>query len=271
MMKRAGVHPSSVGVILENTEMEFIPPLDESTQIYNLQEFGGRGKSYWDMLASKAKKKKVDKEDIEELKKIIDFIAKIHKIKHPSKDKKQLTAVYNDSLRAVIGHPEYLLMFLHDIPDDYPVLPPSKQGKFVALMIENMHYFKNHPERLTALHGDFWGANLFFKKDGGIYAVDYSRMPWGDPAFDVGFWASQYIFRWHLTRNDYYKELCEKFLEMYIEETGDKEIRNSIIYSLGLVVVIYVSPKFIKDLDIDVRKRYYDHVVKMLKKEEFFW
>ena len=47
------------------------------------------------MLADKSSKKEIDSVDKKEIDKVIDFIVSIHKIKHPSKDKNKLTAVYN--------------------------------------------------------------------------------------------------------------------------------------------------------------------------------
>ncbi|MBU0906613.1 MAG: hypothetical protein KKD18_02335 [Nanoarchaeota archaeon] len=145
MANRAGLSPKSLGVILKNEKMEFLPELSEDTQIFQIQEYGGEGKSYLTILDEKKNKTEIDQEDVYEIEKIVDYISAIHKIKHPSSDEKQLTAVYNDNIRNVIGHQEYMLMLLHSIDESNPIIPPEKQGEFLSLMLENMHYFKDRP------------------------------------------------------------------------------------------------------------------------------
>jgi len=261
----------SLGVFIHNIDFKEIPGADEESEIYQIQEFGGEGKSYLQILEGNTNKKNIDLKDKEEINKIIDYITEIHKIKHPSQDKKRLDAVYNDFLRNVIGHPEYILQLFHDMPKDNTVLSPDKQGEFLTLMIENMHYFKNKSERLTAIHGDFWGANVFFNDNASMYVIDHSRMPWGDPGFDVGLFMGSYIISYHKTKNPYFKELANYFLERYIEKTGDKEVLNTMIYALGLIAVIYASPLHVPDISDETRKSVYLHIVKMLKQKRFSW
>jgi len=272
MMEKANIEPKTIGVVIKNREVEVLPEITDSTEVYHIQEYGGEGKSYIDMLEEKEGKKEVDQEDKEEIDKIVNFIAEIHKMKHPSKDKERLRALYNDCLRNVIGNPEYLLLLLNEIPESSPVLSPKKeQGEFIALMLENLHYFKNRPDRLVALQGDFWGANVFFRKDKSMFVIDYSRMPWGDAGFDIGIWMSQYVVRSHKGNKEYFINLGKYFLEKYIEKTGDKEIKKTIVYSLGLVSAMYASPVWVPGFEDSVRRTFFDHVQEMLKRKEFFW
>lgn len=272
MLKRSDIPPQSLGIAVKNEEIEFLPEITEATEIYHVQEYGGEGKSYLEMLKEKQNKKEVDKADKEEVDKIVDFIVQIHKNKHPTKDVKRSTAVYNDCLRSVIGNPEYLLQLLHEIPEDNPLLSPKKQqGEFLSLMLENMHHFKDEPDRLVALHGDFWGANVFFRKDGSMFVIDYSRMPWGDAGFDIGFWMSGYLLGYHLGNKNYFKKLGNYFLEKYIEKTKDKDVRKTMVHSLGLVSAMYASPVWVPGIDPQVRKSFFEHILGMLKKKEFYW
>ena len=269
--RNKNTNPRSLGILVKNKELEFLPEITEDTEIYQIQDFGGEGISYLELLDKKLEKCIVDEKDKQEIDSIVDYLAEIHKTKHKSEDKKILNAVYNDFLRNIIGHPEYLLMLLHDIPQGNRVLSPKKQGEFISLMLENMHYFKNESYRLSAIHGDFWGANVFFREDESLYVVDHSRMPWGDPGFDVGFWLSQYLINYIKTENIYFKNLGEYFLEEYLKKTGDYDIMGIISYSLGLVAVMYCSPLIVPELKDEVRKKIYDHTIEMLRKKEFFW
>ncbi len=267
---KSSSNPGSIGIAIHDEDIFFLPEINEDTQIYQIQDFGGKGTSYSKLLQDK-NKEAVDEIDKSEIDSVVDYLIQIHSIKHPSEDKKQLNAVYNDFVRNVIGHPEYLLLLLHEIPKDNVVLSPKDQGEFVLLMLEMMHYLKDRPERLRAIHGDFWGANLFFRKDHSIYVVDHSRMPWGDPGFDVGFWLSQYLINYHIYKKNYYKKLGEYFMQRYLEKTQDYGIFPAVIYSLGLISVMYASPKIVPNMDNKTREAIYNHTISMLKQKRFFW
>ncbi len=272
MLSRHNYFPNSIGVAIKNgNRVEFLPDIKESTEVYQIQEYGGEGISYSEMLDRKSNKTQIDEEDKKEIEKVIDFIVPIHKTKPASKSKEKLNAMYNDYLRSVIGHPEYLLLLLQRVPDDSPVLKPKEQGKLVTLMLDNMHYFKNRSERLSAIHGDFWGANVFFRGDNSVFAIDYSRMPWGDPGFDVGIWMSQYMIKYHMSKSKYFKDLGNYFLEQYIDKTEDKGVINTMVYGLGVVSVIYSHPQSTPGIEAGARMSFYNHVCRMLEKKEFSW
>jgi len=112
---------------------------------------------------------------------------------------------------------------------------------------------------------------VFFKEGGEMFVVDYSRMPWGEPGFDVGFWVSQYLLNYHKYKNDYFRKLGQLFLDKYVERTGDKEIVKTMVYSLGLISVMYSSSTWVPGIDDGVRKSFYEHITEMLKRKEFFW
>jgi len=272
MCHRSQVKPQSIGVILENQdEFEIIPEINEKTVIYNVQEFQSDGVSYWSLLQDRKYKLKVDEDDLVELKKINDYINKIHKIKHPYKDIGLLKSVYNDGLRSILINPELTVTLLQDFTDSHQILPTKEHGNYVGLMLNLIYKWKDRYDRLVALHGDFWGTNLFFKKNGSIWVIDYSRIPWGDRGIDIACWLSQYLWFYHETKNPYFKELGEFFLDIYVEKSGDKEIRQAVSLMLGLMGVIYISPRFYPDLNIEAGKRFFDNILEILKSNQFVW
>ena len=270
MNKRARAFPRSLGVLAKNKRAELLPAMTDATAFYHVQEYGGDGTSYLQILNDRRLRTRMDQEDVHELDQIISFIARIHRIKHSVKDRKQLDAIYNDYLRNVIGHQEYAIQLLHAFPADAPILSPRKQAAYLGLLLEQMHHWKGRSDRLRALHGDFWAANAI-KAGERIYFVDYSRMPWGDPAMDVGFWIALYVFMWHKTGNRYYRELADTFLKLYVQKTHDKEILKAISYPLGLVAIMYAHPTWVPGIAPRVRRSFFDHIVLMLKRKEFFW
>ena len=110
-------------------------------------------------------------------------------------------------------------MLLHDFTDSHPFLPPKRHPEFVGRMLNLIHAGKDRPDRLRASYSDFWGANFFFRADGPVWVIDYSRIPWGDPATDSGWWLAQYLWFYHETKNSYFRDLGERFLALYERET----------------------------------------------------
>jgi hypothetical protein len=266
MVRRSGLAPTSLGVIIENkTERGILPDVGEETAIYHVQEFQSMGKSYWSLLQERKQKRQMDEIDRIELEKITSYLHRLHGIKYPSQDPQRWNAVYNDSLRSLLTHPELTVMLLHDFPNHHPLLPPSKQGEYVGWMLQLIHQWKNRSDRLAALHGDFWGANVFFDSDGGMGIIDYSRIPWGDPGIDVGWWLAQYLWLYQETQNSYFRELGETFLEMTEEISGDHEIRQAVSLPLGVMGVICTSPRLHPELDPAVGKRFFDHITTILQ------
>ena len=273
MARRANQSPRPIGVILMKDEhAQIAHDISDDHTIYHVQEFETASSSYLDMLDGRHKKKSLDEEDAHELAAVIEFISGVHAIRHPSADEKIKKAVYNDGIRAVIVHPELTFTLLHDFPHDYPHLPLKDQERIIGLMWANTHDWKDRADRLTALHGDFWGANIFFKHDGSLFAIDYSRIPWGDPGIDVGWWLSQYLWRYHKTGNPYFKELGEEFLRRYIAKTGDTEIRKAVTLSIGFLGIVNIYPKFHPDgIEKALGDNFLGAIYQTLENKEFVW
>ena len=273
MGKRVNLSPKPIGVILTNQDQGYIlPDIDDNTAIYHVQEYEDFDSSYSQKLQAKKDqgKSEIDQQDIKELEKVVELLSKIHAIKHPVSDPQRLKALYNDSLRNVISNPELTLVLLQSFPADHLILPRQAHKDYLGLMLNQVYKWENRYDRLSALHGDCWGANLFFKQDK-VYKIDFSRMPWGDPGVDVGWWLSQYIWLYHETRNEYFKELGEKFLQLYEQKTGDREIREAVAIILGLLGIINLTPLFYQNLNLDIAKSFYNHIIKVLEAGKFSW
>lgn len=272
MGQRAKNNPASIGVIIQNEYGEMmLPEITDSTKIFHLQEFGGTGTSYSNLLNQNINKKSVDKEDEKQLNVIADELIKIHSVKHPSKESDRLEAVYNDGLRNMLVSPELSIMMLSEFPADYKILDLEGQKEMISLMYENIKTCMGRFDRLTALHGDFWGANIFFKDDGNIFIIDFSRIPWGDPAIDVGWFITDYLWYYHSTGNEYFKDLTETWLRIYEEKSGDKELRKFMPLVIGWLGIVRIYPRWFPDHDIKIATRFINHVKDILRKKEFIW
>lgn len=273
MGQRAGEgNPLPIGVIVVNDEDGVVlPELNEQSEIYHLQEFGGTGKSYSSILSQNSNKNSVDEEDEKQLSAIADALVKIHTIKHSSQDRKQIDAIYNDGIRNMLTHPELFTMVLSEFPSDYPILDLEGQKELISLVYENMKTWMGRGDRLTALHGDFWGANIFFREDKSLFIIDFSRIPWGDPAIDAGWFTAEYLWKYHETGNPYFKQLTETWLNVYEQKSGDHEVRKAMCLVMGWVGIVQVYPRWFPNLDVEVGRKFMAHIKKILKHKEFVW
>jgi len=272
MGKRSGLSPQPIGVVLDNGGDRFMmPDINEETEIYHLQEFAKGTDSYASRLLDRREKTSVNKQDKKELHEIVDLLVTIHSKPFPSDSQERKRTVYNDGIRSVINHPELTLMFLESYEKDHPVLPLSDQKKLLGEMFEASREYKDRSDRLSSLHGDFWGSNIFFRKDGTAWVTDYSRIPWGDPAIDVGWFLAHYLWLYHETGNNYYKELGDLFLDKHKERTGDAEIRQAVSIVIGLMGLIYTTPKFHPDVDTKTANEFMEAVWQSLDNRKFVW
>lgn len=273
MAKRAGVTPEPVGLVLMRGEdVHTFPHLDDETALYHVQAFAGDlGEGYWSRLEGKVSKKKIDAEDVAEIRAITDLIVGIHGGSTPSSDSKVLQTIYNDSLQSVIAYPGMFFMFLSDFGGKHMLLPRSKHGAYVASILSVLYSWEHRGDRLRPLHGDFWGSNIFLNADGKATAVDFSRIPYGEPGIDIGYFVAQYLWFYHETGNAYFKKLGELFISEYSKKSGDTEIRNALCVPLGLLALLYINPRFHPDNKKKTEKSFFETILKILKTKKFGW
>ena len=273
MAKRSGLMPEPIGVIIaRHDEISILPDLDEHASLYHLQAFaGGLGESYWSLLEAKKSKKVLDENDRKEIEAVTDLLVRIHSGSCPNFLAPVRNTLYNDSLQSILAYPGYFFLFLSDFGFKHPLLPRFKHGEYIGLILNLVYHWENHADRLRPLHGDFWGSNIFFKTDGSVTAVDFSRIPYGEPGIDVGYFVAQFLWFYHDTGNVYFKKLGELFVESYAAKTGDKDIRKTLCLPLGLLALLYCNPRFHPDNNVATEKSFFKAVLASLRKGEFSW
>lgn len=269
MASRVNAKPKPISVILEEkNNVEFLDLAQNYKNIYHLQEYTELGKSYTNILSERESRKSITGEDIEELKQVVKHISKVHKVK--PKDNGQLRNLYNDGIQSVLISPELLVMMLGHFEDDHKIMPIEKQREFILTMYDLIRRYRNNEKRVSALHGDFWGNNVFFNK-GKINVIDYSRIPWGDPGIDVGWWIAQYLYAYSKTGNNYFKELTLKFLELYIKETGDKDILEHTAIIMPFQYLVLIFPPFELNPDEKVMKKFKTIINGIIEEGKIKW
>ena len=270
MQDNTQLSPRNLGLLInKNSELLSLPTITTDDKIYQLQEFAGEGKSYFDILLSNLNKKSIDESDIEHLDKIIDIICNVHKVK-PDKNL-DYSLLYKDGIRSLLTNSEITTSLLSDFDYNHPILNLNNQKEYLGYLWELIRHFDKNSKRVSALHGDFWGGNLFFGKDNNPWLIDFSRIPWGDAGIDIGWWFGQYLWFYYETKNPYIKKLGNLFLKKYILKSKDKKIRETMSLGLAVAGIIYISPKIHPNLDLDIASQFWNHIDKTIKNKKFDW
>jgi len=273
MMRSSPVSSDGLGVVIQNgNNYHLLPSLNSESEVFHLQNFEELSeKNYWETLNSRKNKEDVSEEDIKETQGIANLLFSIHNTSRNLGDEETKNRLYNDSLYSVFTAQDLFFFFLHTFPENHPFMPPMRHGGYTAEMIKLFHKFKDSGKRLRTLHGDFWGTNVYQKKDGSWYAIDYSRIPLGEPGIDIASWIAQYLWLYHETKNKYFRQLGEEFLKQYEKISGDKDIRIFSSFPLGLLGLIYISPYLYPDRTGPNSKSFLDNILKILKNGKFTW
>jgi len=268
MQDNTNILPKNLGLLIEHkSELFIIPKIDNSDNIYQLQEFAGEGKSYFDTLLSNLNKESIDSSDTKQIGNVVDIIWDIHKMR-PNQN---LDLLYKDGLRSLLTNSEITTSLLSDFEYDHPILNIDKQKEYLGNLWELIRHFDKNSDRTSALHGDFWGGNLFFGKDNNPWLIDFSRIPWGDAGIDIGWWFGQYLWFYYETNNPYLKDLGNLFLEKYELKSQDKKIRETMSLGLAVAGIIYISPKIHPNLDLNIANQFWNHIDKTIKDRKFEW
>lgn len=271
MMNFSPVSSDGLGVFVQNKEeLKSLPTLNHDSKIFHLQHYEDIvGQDYWTIL--KKKNKKDSKNDLKETREIAELLCKIHKKPEKILSTDVENELYNQSLHSIFTAQDLFFFFLQSFGKRHPIFPQSKHGEYLSKMVTLFHSYKDNGIRLKHLHGDFWGANVFRRKDNSWSAVDYSRILWGESGIDIAFWMAQYLWLYHETKNKYFYELGEEFLKHYEKISGDKKIRYFCSLPLGLVGLIYISPYFYPERVGKDAKNFFAAVKKTLDSGKFCW
>lgn len=273
MMKRSQNSPDGLGVVVGNNgKYSVMPTLNSDSEVFHIQNFEElESENYWKIISAKKEKNKLDEEDLEDVRKIAELLSQIHSSSLGDISEEEKKGIYNDSLSSVFTAQDLYFFFLHSFEEDHDFFPPEKHGSYTGEMLKLFHNFKNKGHRLRPLHGDFWGNNLHKRKDGSWHAVDYSRIPVGDPGIDVAAWIAQYLWLYHETGNKIYRELGEEFLNHYEKISGDQEIREHLNLPMGLWGLIWITPYFYPERTHSRAKKFFETVWNNLKNKKIGW
>jgi hypothetical protein len=286
-------HVKAVDVLAELKDGS-IKSIGGGKEYYLLME-KGEGRHYFNDLNEFAGKKKLEAPDIEKIKAMASYLAKIHSIKKDSK------ALYWRKLRDTVGHGECLMGVFDTYPDN--VLSYKEMTDIIKKSVDWIYKLKPGYKRLSQIHGDFHPGNIWFKEsvnrsigqsvnrknkkvsssihpfthspihqDADFVLLDRSRGPWGEPADDVTALAINYIFfsikNFEAIKGPYLEGL-KLFFDEYIRLSGDDEIYEMLAPFFAFRGAVVANPVFYPEVTAKQRKLIFRFVHSVLDSGRF--
>ncbi len=184
--------------------------------------------------------------DVERAEALARFLARAHV------EKRDEPTLYHRRLRELVGHGECLMGILDSYPHPYPMLPVEVCEELERGAVAWRWRLRGRAARLARVHGDFHPWNILFREGTDFSVLDRSRGEWGEPADDVAALAINYLFfglRRSALRGDPAAAepllfLFRTFLEVYLRESGDREILEVLPPFLAFRALVIAHPRW---------------------------
>ncbi|MBI5203930.1 MAG: hypothetical protein HZA11_03325 [Nitrospirae bacterium] len=286
-------HVNAVDVLAEMKNGS-IKSIGGGREYYLLME-KGEGQHYFHDLSGFAHKKRLEGPDMEKIKAMASYLAKIHSIKKDSK------TLYWRKLRDTVGHGECLMGVFDIYPDK--ALPYKEMTDIIKKSVDWIYKLKPKYKRLSQIHGDFHPGNIWFKEsvnrsigqsvnrknkkvsslihpfthspihqDVDFILLDRSRGPWGEPADDVTALTINYIFfsiKTYGKITGIYLEALKLFFDEYVRLSGDAEIYKMLAPFFAFRGAVVANPVFYPEVTPGQRELIFRFVNNVLDSERF--
>ncbi len=160
----------------------------------------------------------------------------MHSTPTPLMSEEQKRNAYHAGVEYVLNSSERMRGLAASMPDfSKGAISEERVSALVAAMQAlAKKYQVSAPERVTYIHGDYWGANIFSQKQGDpvrVEVIDPISALFGEPANDVTFALADLAFL-DINRSNgaelsgNFALLADQFVDEYQRESSDWEIRN---------------------------------------------
>jgi len=240
-------------------------PLGRAEEFFLLTEFAA-GEGYFRDLERLANAARPEPLDVKRAEALSGYLVHIHAVK------KDAPGLYVRRLRELVGHGEGLMGLTDSYPGNF-VLP----GRLTLEEIEKKAVswrwrLKRRGHRLCQIHGDFHPWNVLFREGTDFMVIDRSRGEWGEPADDVSAMSINYLFfslQQHGRLAAAYENLFRLFWDIYLEQTGDREILEVVQPFYAWRGLVVASPVWYPRLALEVRTLLFRFIGNVLEAETF--
>ncbi|WP_461832888.1 aminoglycoside phosphotransferase family protein [Desulfothermus sp.] len=223
------------------------------------------GEDYY-LSLDRIKKGDFREEDIEFVKKLARYLAKIHSQKYQQDD------LYIRRIRNLIGDCECIFGIIDGYPYPYNDYPEERFIQLEKELISWRWKLKKYCYRLCVVHGDFHPWNVLVTGDNDFWVLDRSRGEYGEAADDVATMACNYILYGLYDRPKItgpFEKMYMTFFEEYLSYTEDKEILEVIAPFFVFRALVIASPKWYPNHPKEVRAGLFRFMENILKDEKF--
>lgn len=228
-----------------------------------------KGQDYAKDLDRIGKESKLQTLDMERVKLLTEYMARIHKVKFNSPE------LYTRRIRDLIGRGDCISGIIDSYPKDERTFSFTSEQELEEIEKKCITWrwkIKGKSDRLCQVHGDFHPFNIIWQKPLKFRLLDRSRGEWGEPADDVSALSINYIF-WSLMTFNTFKEpfvkLYEYFMKYYLNLSKDNNLLKVIQPFYVFRSLVIANPIFYPNISNENRRKIFDFMGAILETNEF--
>jgi hypothetical protein len=228
----------------------------EGGEFYLLTSFA-EGRMYAEDLRAAAARGEATVQDLARAEALAGWLVRLHAGKLSDPD------AYRRAVRDLVGHGEGIFGMVDGYGPEVPGAPPGRLRRLEELALSWRWRLRGREGRLARTHGDFHPFNVVFEEGAGtgFTLLDASRGGRGDPADDVTCLSVNYVF-FALDRPGSWARglgpLWRRFWQVYLRESGDREVLEVAAPWLAWRALVIASPRFYPDLPAAAREALLD-------------
>ncbi len=238
--------------------------LREGGEFYLLTGFA-EGRMYAEHLRRIAAEGVAGGGDLERCEALARWLVKLHaqRLDEPG--------AYTRAVRDLLGHGEGIFGMVDGYGPTVPAAPPARLRAIEERCLAFRWRLRGKERRLSRTHGDFHPFNLVVQ-DGRFTLLDASRGGKGDPADDVTAMAINFVF-FAIDRREAWRSglgpLWRRFWQVYLDESGDRELLELCAPWLAWRCLVVCSPRFYPNLPASGRDAILDLAERALEAPRF--
>jgi len=249
-----------IGVFMKDGELVSLGNYDEFFILMNKVE----GNPYYKDLEKILQEKALTQLDELKAEALSNYLVEIHSLKLNAAN------LYRRRLRELFGHGECIMGLIDNYPEN--IIEKKKLYLIAEKCFRHIWRIREKTYRLCQVHGDFHPWNILFKEGIDFTVLDRSRGEWGEAADDLAAMSINYIFfslQAYGELKGAFEKLYLKFMENYLNKTGDEEILEVIQPFYAWRALVLANPIWYPNLSKSIREKLFNFIFNILEIEKF--